>query len=141
MKNKNKGFTLIELLIVIGIIAILAVAVIVAVNPGQQFKQARNSTRKSHLSSVATAVYSFSVQNRGNFPDCLDDEFTAFGLIDDCTPLDGGDGVTFEALLTPNFMNQLPTDPDGTSHYQIRVIVGSLELNSTSIEFDDVIVQ
>ncbi len=43
---KNKAFTLIELLIVIGIIAILAAAVIVAINPGRQFAQARDGYQK-----------------------------------------------------------------------------------------------
>jgi prepilin-type N-terminal cleavage/methylation domain-containing protein len=37
MCSKNKGFTLIELLIVIGIIAVLAAFVFVALNPGARF--------------------------------------------------------------------------------------------------------
>jgi len=74
MKSFNeKGFTLIELLIVIGIIAILAAAVIVAINPGQQFAQARNASRQSHLSSISTAIYSHYV-TEGGWPDCIDEE-------------------------------------------------------------------
>ena len=74
MKSFNeKGFTLIELLIVIGIIAILAAAVIVAINPGQQFAQARNASRQSHLSSISTAIYSHYV-TEGGWPACIDEE-------------------------------------------------------------------
>jgi len=60
MKYKNtKGFTLIELLIVIGIIAILAGIVLVAVNPAQQFGKANDSERKSEIGTVLSAIYQF----------------------------------------------------------------------------------
>ncbi len=69
-KTKQKGFTLIELLIVIGIIAILAAAVIIAINPGQQFKQARNATRWSHINSIVNATYSYLISEQGKYPSC-----------------------------------------------------------------------
>lgn len=57
MNNTNKkGFTLIELLIVIGILAILATAVILILNPVQLFKQARDSQRISDLATMKSAL-------------------------------------------------------------------------------------
>ncbi len=104
MKNKRKkGFTLIELLIVIGIIAILAAAVIIAINPGQQFKQARNATRWSHMNSVVNATYSYMISEAGAFPSCLYDGTTPItGLID--ISLCEGD-------LKPDHIGDLPGDP------------------------------
>lgn len=52
----HKGFTLIELLIVIGILAILATAVILILNPVQLFKQARDSQRISDLATMKSAL-------------------------------------------------------------------------------------
>ncbi len=51
------GFTLIELLIVIGIIAILAAAVIIAVKPGEKLAEARDSRRERDLITLESAVY------------------------------------------------------------------------------------
>lgn len=52
----RKGFTLIELLIVIGILAILAVAVVLVLNPAELLAQARDSQRISDLASVRSAI-------------------------------------------------------------------------------------
>ena len=56
MKNA-KGFTLIELLIVVGIIGILAAAIIVAITPGERLQEAREATRNSHKQAIAMAVH------------------------------------------------------------------------------------
>jgi type IV pilus assembly protein PilA len=51
-KVGSKGFTLIEILVVIGIIAVLAAIVIVAINPARQFAQARDSQRHSNINTI-----------------------------------------------------------------------------------------
>ncbi len=52
----HKGFTLIELLIVIAIIAILATAVILLLNPTALLAQARDSQRISDLDTLKSAI-------------------------------------------------------------------------------------
>ncbi len=113
-KTNQKGFTLIELLIVIGIIAILAAAVIIAINPGQQFKQARNATRWSHMNSIANSVYSYVISSGGSFPNCTDGSTTTpLGAL---TVLEAvGDARDIEEcqseLVGAGHMSGLPYDP------------------------------
>jgi len=54
--SHSASFTLVELLIVIGILAILTVAVIVVLNPVEYLKQARDSKRIQDLSSLNKAL-------------------------------------------------------------------------------------
>lgn len=68
----KKGFTLIELLVVIGIIAILAAIVVIAVNPGRQFKQARDAQRWSDVNAVLNAIHQYAVDNNGDVPADID---------------------------------------------------------------------
>jgi len=57
MKNTfSKGFTLVELLIVITILAALAAAVVVVLNPMELLAQARDAQRMSDLSTVRDAL-------------------------------------------------------------------------------------
>lgn len=53
-----KGFTLIEILIVIAVLGVLAGAVVVAINPVEQVARAKDSQRKTAVSSLYKAVQS-----------------------------------------------------------------------------------
>ena len=63
----KKGFTLLELLIVIGIMAILATAATVVLNPAELLRQARDSQRMSDLDAIKTAIALHLAT--GNIPD------------------------------------------------------------------------
>lgn len=52
----KKGFTLIELLVVIGILAILATATAVILNPAELLRQSRDSTRIADMASLSNAI-------------------------------------------------------------------------------------
>ena len=66
-RSNSKGFTLIELLIVIGIIAILAAAVFVALNPLKRFEDSRDARRRSDISAILSAVKVDQVDRGGDY--------------------------------------------------------------------------
>jgi len=100
--KKNKGFTLIEILVVIGIIAILAAIVLVALNPARQFAQARNSQRTSNVNAILNAVGQFIADNQGQVPTEITgtEQNISDGAADLCSD------------LVPAYMPALPADPD-----------------------------
>ncbi len=54
--NSAKGFTLLELLIVIAILAVLATATILVLNPAELLRQARDTQRQTDISSLNSAL-------------------------------------------------------------------------------------
>lgn len=108
--RKQEGFTLIELLIVIALIAVLAGAVIIALNPARQFALARNSERWSHVSAIVGAVTSNTTENRGLWTCAAVGGET---LPATSTPISSA-GVNIYSCLVPSQMATLPIDPNAT---------------------------
>ncbi|MBI5421937.1 prepilin-type N-terminal cleavage/methylation domain-containing protein, partial [Candidatus Peregrinibacteria bacterium] len=69
MKNRKskiiQGFTLIELIIVIAIIAILAAAIFVAIDPARRLHESRNATRSNDVATILEAVKTYPADHEG----------------------------------------------------------------------------
>lgn len=127
MKRANAGFTLIEILVVIGIIALLATIVIIAINPARQFAQARNTQRQSNINTILNGIGQNIADNKGIF--------TCPGNTTPLTPVSpaitiastsidnasGGSGGTpslhldLASCLTPTYVPTFPMDPTQTA--------------------------
>jgi len=105
MKNKQKGFTLIEILVVIGIIAILAAIVVVAINPARQFAQARNSQRVSNVNAILNAIGQNMADNKGIFT-CSQ----TLPAVATTTPISRG-GINIRSCVVPTYLSEIPIDP------------------------------
>lgn len=100
LKKKQQGFTLIEILVVIGIIAILAAVVLIAINPARQFAQARNSQRESNINAILDAVGQYTADNKGSLPPAI--------------TTGSQDAVVLCSTLVPTYISALPTDPNSS---------------------------
>ncbi len=112
MQKSKKGFTLLEILLVVAAISILAGIVIVAINPGKQLGDTRNSQRSSDVNTIINAVYQYSIDNNGALPADISETQTEI-----CAS--GGDcsGLVDLSVLTANeeYLVAIPGDPSGSS--------------------------
>ena len=104
---RRGGFTLIEVLIVIGILAILAGIVLVAINPARQFAQARNSQRVSNVNAILNAIGQRMADNRGVF-----ETGCAAGPAPAASENIASGDYDIGPCLVPIYLAQMPFDPN-----------------------------
>lgn len=125
---------MIEILVVIGMIAILATIVIIAINPARQFAQGRNTQRLSNINTILNAIGQNIVDNKGSFV-CSDGSAT--NKID--ADLENISSTSSKAnimpCLVPTYISSVLVDPDpakgknnGTSSYDTDYFI-SKDLN------------
>ena len=143
--NSQKGFTLIEILLVIGIIAILAAVVIVAINPARQFAQAKNAQRWSNVNTILNAVHQYAVDNNGALPTTITASSTEIckTATSTCT------GLIDLSVLTTNeiYVVSMPSDPscptgcdvNGVGYKIVKSANGRITVNAPLAELGVII--
>lgn len=135
--NKTKGFTLIEILVVIGIIAVLATIVIIAINPARQFAQARNTQRTSHVNSILNAIGQRIADNKGIFED------TGGIPCPDLAAASSTPAANLSGCLVSKYLTAIPADPkiiSGLGDYKISVATTSrITVEAPSAELGETI--
>lgn len=100
----NFGFTLIELIVVVGIVSIMASAVMAVLDPFQQVLKARDARVKSDLAQIQKTLESY-YQDNGSYPISCGDYTIG---TPSCIP--------WGSAWTP-YMNIVPKDPTSAHNY------------------------
>jgi type IV pilus assembly protein PilA len=142
--QKQKGFTLIEILVVIGIIAILAAVVIVALNPGRQFAQARNTQRWSNINTLLNAVGQRLADGRGSWRAGIPAACPTLPAVN-TTVVIGSGNFDLASCIVPDYVSTMVVDPkDGatvasTGYTFVRNSDGRVTISAPYAELSEVI--
>lgn len=118
--TRRSAFTMIELIIVIAIIAILAAAIFVAIDPARRLQESRNAVRSSDVATVLEAVKKFQADNEGTHYTEIDgltaDQYSVIGTASSGCNSTCGAQTTQAACVDlsgigSNYLADIPMDP------------------------------
>jgi prepilin-type N-terminal cleavage/methylation domain-containing protein len=159
---KKSGFTLIELIIVVAIIALLAAATFVAVNPARRIHEANDAQRWADVTSIADAWATYAADNSGNnatsSPFCLTENNNCMiSTKGGATSTAGNDGgcasttrgtIWLDPLVTAGYLGDIPYDPGSsggtatnTGYYFHKDANGAVFVGSCEKDYDGVVIQ
>lgn len=140
--RKRLGFTLIELLIAIGIIAVIAAVVFVALNPANRYAKARDGKRWKDVETIASAINALLTTSEGSIPSDLNGiaagSYFMLGsgntvqcpITTNCPTASGNISTSFAPLPTlgcldlsqelANQLRSIPVDPSGGNWSSVR---------------------
>ncbi len=139
INEEIKGFTLLELLLVMALASIVIGLMIVAISPGRQLAQARNSSRASDIRSIHSAIRQYNIENvswpspnlTSNFKEICDSNNKPTG----CVNINN---------LAPTYIQYIPRDPlydansEGTGYHvlldETSQMITVIAVNSTENE-------
>jgi type IV pilus assembly protein PilA len=139
MEKSEKGFTLLEILLVVAAMAILAAIIIIAINPGKQLADTRDSQRWTDVQTILDATYQYTVDNDGNLPATITGSATIICRTGaaDCT------GLIDLSVLTNDgtYLVAMPVDPSGATtngtDYEIhQLTTGRITVSAPQAEND-----
>jgi prepilin-type N-terminal cleavage/methylation domain-containing protein len=140
---RPRGFTLIELIIVIAIIAILAGAIFVAIDPARRLHETRNARRASDIATILDAVKSYQADHEGTHYAPIQslgtDSWFQIGTDTGAAcNLSCGDAVTSTVCLDlseigDNYMAVVPMDPQEGTVTETQYALSKGDLGSVTI--------
>lgn len=155
--HNRPGFSLIELIIVVAIIAIIAAAVFVAIDPARRLQAARNSTLWADVTAISEAIKKYQADNDGDFPPTavvIDTETGSVQIVGDSVGACGSVTCTGQTVASSNcgldnldvdlrpYLKTMPTDPkngdsDDTRYYVNKDQYGIISVGACDAEGEE----